>query len=63
MECGLIFPIPRKKSAAREKGHIKDIWCPSCEKIRKFFEIRDCDLDIWSKEFRINESRRNACFG
>jgi len=33
-ECGMKFPIPRKKR--REKGHIKDLWCPGCKKIQKF---------------------------
>ena len=46
MECGLVFPIPRKKQSARKKGHIKNLWCSSCKEIRKFYEIRDCDLDI-----------------
>lgn len=46
MECGLVFPIPRKKQSARKKGHIKNLWCLSCKEIRKFYEIRDCDLDI-----------------
>lgn len=29
-ECLLEFPIPRKKERRREKGHIKDIYCPKC---------------------------------
>lgn len=33
-ECGLKFPIPRERR--REKGHIKDIWCPICKKTQKF---------------------------
>ena len=37
-ECGNKFPIPRKFGAFREKGHIKDIWCPYCKKIQKFEE-------------------------
>ena len=28
-ECGFEFPIPRERR--REKGHIKDLWCPICK--------------------------------
>lgn len=61
--CGLIFPIPRKKSAAREKGHIKDIWCPSCKEISKFFEIRDCDFENCVMEVTVNGTKRTPCLG
>ena len=37
-ECGAVFPIPRKKGARREQGHIKDLWCFRCKKITKFLE-------------------------
>ena len=37
-ECGLEFPIPRKIGQQREKGHIKDLYCPICNKIQKFTE-------------------------
>lgn len=36
--CNSIFPIPRKKHAKREQGHIKDIWCYKCGKVSKFRE-------------------------
>lgn len=45
-ECSCNFPIPRKKNQYREKGHIKDIWCPFCKKINKFVEHRDVDADV-----------------
>ena len=37
-ECGSVFPIPRKKHAKREQGHIKDLWCYRCGKVTKFKE-------------------------
>lgn len=42
-ECGGIFPLPRPKSKKREKGHIKDLWCPFCVQYVKTQEIRDKD--------------------
>lgn len=36
--CGLVFPIPRKKSSKRGKNHIKDLYCPHCRKVQKFVE-------------------------
>lgn len=43
-ECGFKFPLPRRKFKQREKGHIKDIYCPKCNKITKFKEIRFNDF-------------------
>lgn len=40
-ECNTKFPIPRKKSNQREKGHIKDIWCPFCKDTRKMLEYKE----------------------
>ena len=39
-ECGHIIPIPRKNSQRRENGHIKDLYCPWCDKIQKMTEYR-----------------------
>lgn len=36
--CGTEMPIPRKHAKSREKGHIKDLYCPTCKKIQKFKE-------------------------
>ena len=44
--CGMIIPLPRKKNRQREHGHIKDLWCPCCLKIKKFKERRYCDFEI-----------------
>lgn len=43
-ECGRSFPLPRQKSKRREKGHIKDLYCPFCKKYVKTFEERDIDF-------------------
>lgn len=42
-ECGKSFPIMRNHGQHRERGHIKDIWCPFCKEDRKFMEIRKRD--------------------
>jgi len=38
-ECGTDMPLPRVKNQ-REKGHIKDIYCPKCKQIKKFVEVK-----------------------
>ena len=38
VECGAIFPLPRRKHARREQGYIKDLWCYKCGKVTKFKE-------------------------
>lgn len=42
-ECGNTFPIMRNHGQHRERGHVKDIWCPFCKANRKFKEIRKGD--------------------
>ena len=41
--CGNKIPLMRKRNRQREKGHIKDLWCPFCRTDRKFLEIRRGD--------------------
>jgi len=38
-DCGIIIPLPRM-SRQREKGHIKDLWCPKCGKVHGFKEVK-----------------------
>lgn len=45
-ECGQRFPLPRPSRSQRERGHIKDLWCPKCKEIQKFIEIRESDFVI-----------------
>ncbi len=40
-ECGKKFPIMRCKGNMREKGHLKDMWCPFCKQDVKFIERVD----------------------
>lgn len=42
--CGGGFPLPRAKSMRREKGHVKDLWCPYCKDRVKTIEIRSKDV-------------------
>ena len=39
-ECGNYIPLPRNKAKPREKGHIKDLFCPWCKKIQKTIEYK-----------------------
>lgn len=48
LECGNVFPIPRKTANQRKIYHIKDIFCVCCKKKTKHIETKD--LDILSKE-------------
>ena len=40
-ECGKQFPIMRCRGNMREKGHLKDMWCPFCKQDVKFIERVD----------------------
>lgn len=40
-ECGNVIPIPRKKNRVRENGHIKDLFCPWCNKVQKMIEYKE----------------------
>ena len=40
-DCGTEMPIPRWLGRRREKGHIKDLYCPKCKKIQKFKEFNN----------------------
>lgn len=39
-ECGMEIPIPRNHGRQREKGHIKDIYCPKCREVKQCKEIK-----------------------
>jgi len=43
--CKSNFPIPRIKHQ-RERGHIKDLYCPKCGKITQHWEVRDVDYVV-----------------
>lgn len=38
--CGVEMYVPRKMTLTREKGHLKDIWCPVCRETKHFREYR-----------------------
>ena len=42
-ECTQSFPIPRRCGKARERGHVKTIWCPFCGHKTQMVEIREND--------------------
>ena len=42
-KCGFVIPLPRVRRQ-REKGHIKDLYCPRCKKIIKTVEVRASDF-------------------
>lgn len=35
-----MIPLPRKMKRPRENGHIKDIFCPFCNKVQKTTEYK-----------------------
>lgn len=39
-KCNHVIPIPRKMSYARKKGHIKDVYCPWCNKVQHTIEYQ-----------------------
>lgn len=39
--CNHTIPIPRKRNRQRERGHIKDLYCPWCDKVVKTTEYRE----------------------
>ena len=41
-KCGTIIPLPRVHRQ-REKGHIKDLWCPKCQMVHGFKEFKETD--------------------
>ena len=39
-DCGHVIPLPRKTRKERKAGHIKDIYCPFCDKVQKTIEYK-----------------------
>ena len=46
MDCENIIPLPRLLSCKRERGHIKDLYCPFCNQVSKTLEIRIGDVYV-----------------
>lgn len=44
-DCGGVMYVPRPKRQ-RESGHVKDVWCPVCNKKHGFKEIREFDFMV-----------------
>ena len=44
--CNNRIPLMRPHGKPRERGHIKDMWCPFCKDDRKFKEIRRTDYFV-----------------
>lgn len=65
-DCGKSFPIPRKNGAAREKNHIKDLWCPFCKDTKKMLEVRYNDTyknlcgETFKKSSSFNKGNNNV---
>ena len=56
IDCGTVIPLPRV-SRQREKGHIKDIWCPMCQRMHHFTEYKQNEFIMTLDEA---EALRNA---
>lgn len=37
--CNTVIPLPRNHGRQRKRGHIKDLYCPACDKITKCKEF------------------------
>lgn len=42
--CNHKFPISRANTRAREKGHLKSLYCVNCRQTTNHLEIRDSDF-------------------
>ena len=42
-KCGFVIPLPRSRKQ-REKGHVKDVWCPHCKDVTQHDEVRSVDF-------------------
>jgi uncharacterized protein YbaR (Trm112 family) len=40
-ECKHSIPIPRRNNIKRKNGHIKDLYCPYCNKVTKMTEVKE----------------------
>lgn len=43
--CETVFPVPRKKSGRRGKGHVKHLWCYKCKDVKAHIELADRHLE------------------
>jgi len=39
LECGRIEKIWRKETKKHSVGHLKDLWCPRCQRVTKFTQL------------------------
>jgi len=46
-QCNNKFPLPRT-GRQREKGHLKDLFCPKCHEVTKHLEVRERDFILSS---------------
>lgn len=37
--CEKVLIVPRQAGRMRERGHVKDLWCPFCKAEKKFVEM------------------------
>lgn len=44
VKCGGHMTVPRPRRKAREKSHLKDMYCPYCKTESKFLEVREKDF-------------------
>ena len=38
-DCGMEIPIPRNHGRLRDENHIKDLYCPKCNAVKKCNEV------------------------
>ena len=50
LECGNVMTIYRNILKQKKVGNIKDMYCPYCNDLMKFFEVRDVSAFKWQCE-------------
>jgi len=54
LECGYLVRINRYENRQKKAGHIKSMYCPSCLKEVKFYEVKDIDCYKWEHKNKPN---------
>lgn len=54
LTCGNVDTIQRKKSRLKEVGHIKTLYCYSCMKRTKHYEVVDVSTFVYNNIYREN---------
>lgn len=57
-DCGFNFMVYRLPQARREKGHIKDLYCPFCDEDKGFIESSKFKFNFLDSKSRFISPKR-----